>query len=65
MNKTTSGIPRTDSEGKYIVTLPIKAEISATVYLGESREAILKQFDGNENLLMKKPDVKIFYDEVF
>ncbi|XP_058987179.1 uncharacterized protein LOC131806656 [Musca domestica] len=55
---------RRDSEGRYIVTLPLKSEISAIGYLGESRANVLKQYYRNESSLLKKPELKLVYDQV-
>ncbi|XP_075150623.1 uncharacterized protein LOC142224721 [Haematobia irritans] len=55
---------RRDSEGRYIVTLPLKEELGPRGYLGESRTTALRQFYRNESSLSKRPDVKSVYDSV-
>ncbi|XP_061396698.1 uncharacterized protein LOC133332313, partial [Musca vetustissima] len=52
------------SDGRYIVTLPIKPDINCFDYLGKSRETVLKQYFRNESSLLKKSDVKVTYDAV-
>ncbi|XP_075157736.1 uncharacterized protein LOC142231004 [Haematobia irritans] len=55
---------RRDSDGRYIVTLPLKADFSAGGYLGESRANVLRQYLRNETSLLRKPDIKVVYDNV-
>ncbi|XP_075167658.1 uncharacterized protein LOC142239771 [Haematobia irritans] len=55
---------RRDSDGRYIVTLPLKADFSADGYLGESRASVLRQYIRNETSLLRKPDIKVVYDNV-
>ncbi|XP_061402935.1 uncharacterized protein LOC133338843, partial [Musca vetustissima] len=55
---------RRTSDGRYIVTLPLRNDVSLDGYLGESRGNVLKQFLRNESSLLRKPDIKITYDQV-
>lgn len=52
------------SDGRYIVTLPIKPDIDCNEYLGNSREIVLKQYLRSESSLLRKSDVKVVYDKV-
>ncbi|XP_073827799.1 uncharacterized protein [Musca autumnalis] len=52
------------SDGRYIVTLPIKPDINPEEFLGRSRETVLKQYLRNESSLLRKLDVKVVYDAV-
>ncbi|XP_061397608.1 uncharacterized protein LOC133333309 [Musca vetustissima] len=55
---------RRDSNGRYIVTLPIKPEFFGQPNLGHSRANCLRQFIRNEASLLKKPNIKQIYDGV-
>ncbi|XP_075150879.1 uncharacterized protein LOC142224987 [Haematobia irritans] len=44
-----------DSDGRYLVTLPIKPELKGQVLLGHSRTSCLKQFIRGEASLLRKP----------
>ncbi|XP_075150893.1 uncharacterized protein LOC142225003 [Haematobia irritans] len=53
-----------DSDGRYVVTLPIKPELKGHVLLGHSRTSCLKQFIRGEASLLRKPETKLMYDGV-
>ncbi|XP_075150557.1 uncharacterized protein LOC142224660 [Haematobia irritans] len=53
-----------DSDGRYVVTLPIKPELKEQVLLGHSRKSCLKQFNRGEASLLRKPETKLMYDGV-
>ncbi|XP_075167809.1 uncharacterized protein LOC142239965 [Haematobia irritans] len=53
-----------DSDGRYVVTLPIKPELQGQVLLGHSRTSCLKQFIRGEASLLRKPETKLIYDGV-
>ncbi|XP_075158049.1 uncharacterized protein LOC142231320 [Haematobia irritans] len=53
-----------DSDGRYVVTLPIKPELKGQVLLGHSRTSCLKQFIRGEASLLRKPETKLMYDGV-
>ncbi|XP_075162844.1 uncharacterized protein LOC142235477 [Haematobia irritans] len=55
---------RRDSEGRYIVTLPLKEELGPRGCLGKSRTTGLKQFYRNEASLLRRLDVKSVYASV-
>ncbi|XP_073838563.1 uncharacterized protein [Musca autumnalis] len=55
---------RRDSNGRYVVSLPLKTEIVGQVELGFSRANCLRQFLRNEASLLRKPQVKVVYDQV-
>ncbi|XP_075150653.1 uncharacterized protein LOC142224751 [Haematobia irritans] len=48
-----------DSDGRYVVTLPIKPELKGQVLLGHSRKSCLKQFIRGEASLLRKPEAKL------
>lgn len=51
-------------DGRYIVSLPFKANFPHDICLGQSRQSALRQFLRNESSLLKKPDFKPQYDAV-
>ncbi|XP_075150751.1 uncharacterized protein LOC142224859 [Haematobia irritans] len=53
-----------DSDGRYVVTLPIKPELKGQVLLGLSRTSCLKQFIRGEPSLLQKSETKLMYDGV-
>ncbi|XP_075167705.1 uncharacterized protein LOC142239828 [Haematobia irritans] len=53
-----------DSDGRYVVTLPIKPELKGQVLLGHSRTSCLKQSIRGEASLLRKPETKLMYDGV-
>ncbi|XP_059221613.1 uncharacterized protein LOC131996176 [Stomoxys calcitrans] len=55
---------RRDPNGRYIVTLPFKAEFPTTVQLGQSKSIATAQFIRNESRLMRTPSFKEQYDSV-
>ncbi|XP_075163297.1 uncharacterized protein LOC142235931 [Haematobia irritans] len=55
---------RRDSEGRYIVTLPLKTDFCGQIDLGNSRTGCLRQFLRNEASLLRKPQIKTVYDDV-
>ncbi|XP_075162957.1 uncharacterized protein LOC142235581 [Haematobia irritans] len=55
---------RRDSEGRYVVTLPLKTDFCGQIDLGNSRTGFLRQFLRNEASLLRKPQIKTVYDDV-
>lgn len=52
------------SEGRYIVDLPFKIDLSIENAIGPNRYIALSQFLRNEKSMSKKPELKTMYDEV-